>query len=104
MINKHYACDGGSIMIGNETCRACFPNHYGDGCHNVYLYSRGEKCPVWGEEWYFMGTVEGTNLNVYDYDCYHGDALTCESNFLFVLSGRYAVYANDGDIIIQEWD
>lgn len=103
MINKHYACDGGSIMIGNETCRACFPNHYGDGYHNVYL-CRDEEYPTWGDEWDFMGTVEGTNLNVYDYDCYHGDALTCDSNFLFVLSGRYAVYAHDGDIIIQKWD
>lgn len=104
---KKYDCDGGSIMIGTKESRACFPNGYGDGCFSVQIINTEENRKKFHEEnkhnvWHWMGTVEGTKFYVWSYDCLHEDELD-ESNVLYTLSGRYAVYRNNGKIVLENW-
>ena len=106
-MKKHYDCDGGSIAIGTKECRSCFPNKYGDGCFSVKVISTEKQKKTFNEhysKWRYVGSVEGTGINVYDYDCLHGDELEDESHILFTLNGRYGVYCNNGKIILDKWN
>lgn len=107
MTNRRYVygCDGGSIMIGNASSRVCITNGYGDGSH--YVYVRGLNHPQrYGPEGYrFVGTIQGDNVNVYDYDCLSESELEKPQHILCKLEkGRYAIYVSDGTIILQQWD
>ena len=95
-MTKRYSCDGGSIMIGNRDSRVCFPNGFGDGDFNVSI---NESCIGW--RW--VGTAEGDCFHVYSYDCLHGDELDNKENILYTLSGRYGVFCNLGDIVLEKW-
>ncbi len=98
-----YICDGGSIMLGNETSRACFPNGYGDGCFTVEVFDEGEN--ELGSNWRWLGTVEGTGENIYHYDCLRGESLTDKTEILYTLpEGRYGVYHNGGNIALELWN
>lgn len=103
---KKYNCDGGCIMIGTVESRTCFPNGYGDGCHNVSVIKTEEQKKKFKEnnkndDWTWLGTVEGIKFHVWDYDCLSDDELT-EENILYTLSGRYAVYRKQGNITLEK--
>ncbi len=107
MVKKfEYSCDGGCIMLGNKTSRVCLPNGYGDGCFTVEVrdLASGDFTMTTGYDW--LGTVEGDNIHIYDYDCLRGENLNDDSpNVLCTLpSGRWAIFVNNGKVIIQQWD
>lgn len=102
MKRYRYSCDGGTIMIGNPSSRVCIPNNYGDGTHYVYVYSATDKFN--DDRWNFKGTVEGDSINVYDYDCLHGDDLINPKHILCTLTGRYAVYVSMGSVVLEKWN
>ena len=102
MKKYRYSCDGGTIMIGNPSSRVCITNNFGDGIHSVYVYDENDKFDSIG--WDFKGTVEGDNLNVYDYDCLYGDDLSNPDHILCTLTGRYAVYVSRGSVALEKWD
>lgn len=96
-----YECDGGTIMIGNATSRACFPNGYGDGRFTVEVST--EK--TYPSNMHWLGTVEGDNLHIYDYDCLHGEDVMDNEHILFTLpTGRWAVYVKDGYVRLEQWN
>lgn len=97
-----YSCDGGAIMIGNPSSRVCINNDFGDGLHCVYVYDDNDKFDSTG--WDFKGTVIGDNINVYDYDCLHGDDLSNPDHILCILTGRYAVFVSMGSVVLEKWD
>jgi len=98
-----YGCDGGTIMIGNASSRVCIPNGYGDGSHCVYVYGINDVFK--SDNYEFMGAVQGNELNVYDYDCLHGAELSDPSRILCRLEdGRYAIYVNEGTVVLKQWD
>ena len=100
---KKYHCDGGSIMIGTKESRTCFPNGYGDGEHYVNVVNTEKQKKEFNKEkhWEWLGTVEGTNFHVWNYDCLSEDELIKE-NILYTLSGRYGVYRRDGKITLEK--
>ena len=95
----YYEADGGLIMLGNESFRACFPNCYGDGCFKVTV----TDSEVDHSKYKFIGSVEGSGISVYSYDCLD-DRFDAEENILCKLNGRYGVFAKHGDIILQRWN
>ena len=104
---KKYNCDGGSILIGTTRNRVNLPNGYGDGCFRVSIVQTDEQKKKFyqkRDEWKWVGTVRGNRFYVYSYDCLHGAELDNEDNILYVLSGEYGVYHNQGDIILERWD
>ncbi len=106
-MKKYYDCDGGTIAIGTKECRSCFPNGYGDGCFSVEVVSTENQKKTFKEyyrNWEYVGSVEGTEINVYDYDCLNSDELEDKSHILFTLSGRYGVYRNNGKIVLEKWE
>lgn len=97
-----YDCDGGCIMLGNASSRVCFPNGFGDGEFTVYVCDKNKKDT---KHYEFLGTVSGSVVNIYSYDCLWGDELLEAENIRYTLpEGRYAVYANSGTIILEKWD
>lgn len=106
-MKRLYDCDCGSITIGTKECRSNFSNGYGDGCFSVEVISTEKQKKTFNKhysKWRYVGSVEGTGINVYDYDCLDGDELEDESHILFALSGRYGVYCNNGKIVLDKWD
>ena len=100
-----YGCDGGCILLGNATSRVNLPNGYGDGEHTIEVRSSAYRDYTYERKFEWLGVVEGSEVNVYNYDCLHGDELTDKENILYTLpSGRWGVYAADGDILLQQWD
>ena len=103
---KKYECDGGSVMIGTKESRVCFPNGYGDGCFKVSIVKTEEQKKKFYrqyDKWKWVGTVNGDSFNVYSYDCLRGVELNNKDNILYTLSGRYGVYHNNGDIVLEKW-
>ena len=100
-----YGCDGGTIMIGNETSRVCFPNGYGDGEFTVEITTDKTYGKHNSQKMEWLGVVEGNNLHVYKYDCLIKSDLTDDDYILYTLpEGRWAVYALDGNILLEFWD
>lgn len=99
-----YDAEGGSICIGNESCRSRFPNDYGDGGFSIFVNDSTDRHTSPGNQWHFVGSVEGNRIVVYNFDYYTGDELLEEGAIAVVLSGRYGVYAHTGDIWLQKWD
>lgn len=100
---KKYICDGGTIMIGTKESRVCFPNAYGDGCFYVNVIKTEKERRIFEKKnWKWLGAVEGTKFYVWNYDCLTEDELVKE-NILYTLSGRYAVYNNNGEIALVKW-
>lgn len=97
-----YGCDGGSILIGNESSRTQIVNNYGDGEHRVIVCGRDEYNT---KDFEFRGTVCGTDVNVYDYDCLRGDDLNNPEHILCKLKSghRYAVSVCGGTILLEDW-
>ena len=92
MKQYYYSADGGAIQLGNENFNCHFTNDYGDGTFSVFVINDGEMST---KGYKFKGSVQGT-FNVYGYDCDTETILT-------TLTGRYGVYAKDGNIIIERW-
>ena len=104
---KKYECDGGSILIGTRDSATSFPNGYGDGCFSVSIVKTDEQKKKFYQKhnkWEWVGAVQGDCINVYSYDCLHGDELEDEENILYTLSGRYGVYCNNGKITLEKWN
>lgn len=101
MEQKNYSCDGGSIAIGTPTCRANFTNDYGDGCFTVYVVDYEESRTFTNKD--FKGSVEGESITVYSCDWLSAEDCENEENILFELSGRFGVYAMEGDILLVRW-
>ena len=102
----YYGCDGGCISIGTKSCTVHIPNDYGDGKHTVSVYSKRDdaKKIEYRDIWRWKGTVQGSRINVYNYDCLTNDELSDKKNILCTLRGRYAVYVCSGDIALVKWD
>lgn len=100
----HYMCDGGSLLIGNETMRASFPNNFGDGEWEIRI--EDEVKLINHSDYEFLGTVQGNKINIYEYDCPSTRDLTDPKCILCTLSGKYAVYASrggwDGNMLLQK--
>lgn len=94
---KRYECDAGTIMIGNDKFRVNVSNGYGDGCFAVDVIDDYNLTPPRYFKW--KCAVEGENFHIYDYDCLEEDELN-EKHILFTLSGSYAVYAGEGNILL----
>ena len=94
-----YACDGGSIAIGNGLCVVCLPNDIGDGCHDFYVYDMDEELPISESKLLFLGSCEG-ETEVYGYDCDFGGSRRC------TLKGRYGIFCkkNSGTIFFKQWE
>ena len=100
-----YCCDGGTIMLGNETSRVSLPNDYGDGEFTVRVTTKKTYGKYRNHKFKWLGVVEGNNIHIYDYDCLAEDELTNENNILYTLpEGRWAVYVLDGNILLELWD
>lgn len=105
-MGKIYSCDGGTIMIGTKDFRICLPNGYGDGDFSVKIVKTEKQKAEFNKEyskWNWLGSVEGTEINVYSYDCLHEDEIEDKENILYKLSGRYTVYCNNGKIVLEQW-
>jgi hypothetical protein len=101
-----YCCDGGTIMLGNETSRVSLPNGFGDGEFTVRVITERTYGRYRNQKMDWLGVVEGNNIHIYNYDCWASeDSLTDENNILYTLpEGRWAVYALDGNILLELWD
>ncbi len=102
MKSRLYECDGGTICIGTSEARTFFNNNYGDGVYNctVDVNEGFLESP----EWEYKGSVAGSKIYVYSYDCLTDDECKYDKgNVLFMLSGRFGVYANNGDILLKKW-
>lgn len=98
-----YECDGGTIMLGNEGCRVCIPNNYGDGEFTVEISDDRDAKLVDRMDW--KGTVEGDNIHIYSYDCLHGDDEEDKDYILYTLpAGRYAIYVSRGYVVLERWN
>ena len=99
-----YACDGGSLAIGNEEVVCQFINHYGDGMHDVYIVDRLTEQDHANST--FEGAVHGKTIKIYDYDCLTDTERADDSHVLVTLSGRYGVFAmlHSGTMILEKWD
>lgn len=105
MIKKFkYECDGGSIMLGNETSCVCIPNGYGDGEFTVEVRDYESRDYKYTRDMEWHGAVSGDNIHIYNYDCLRGDDLTDSNNILYTLpEGRYGVYTSDGYVVLEQW-
>ena len=88
-----YGCDGGCIVIGNESCRVSIPNGIGDGGYTVKVLEKGTIAPKGA---FFAGIVKGNDIRVYSYDC---GTLTEEEEMMW-LSGEFYIYTDHGDIFL----
>ena len=93
-----YSCNGGTIMIGNETSRVCIPNGFGDGTFNVEIILRGKYPNPKFNKYEFVASVVGSNLNVYACDWLNEDGLVAENVLYTLPPGDYAVYVYDGRV------
>ena len=106
-----YSCDGGSLAIGSEHARVCLPNNIGDGTYSVYITGIDESLAEVGNgldnrnNWDFVGAVEGDEIKLFAYDCYH-TAAEAIRNVIITLSGRFGIFClkSDGIFWLQEWD
>lgn len=105
---RYYHCDGGTLLIGNETIQASFPNGYGDGKFPVDLIDTEEKKKQFKKDymkWKWLGTVTGEEINVYSYDCYRGSELKDKRHILYTVSGILSVYrhVDGGNMALEMW-
>jgi hypothetical protein len=97
-----YSCDGGTIMLGNETSRVSFPNGFGDGEFTVTVTTEKTYGKHRNQKMNWLGILEGNNIHIYDYDCLGDEDVTNENHILYTLpEGRWAVYALDGNILLE---
>ena len=103
--NFTYGCDGGTIMIGNETSRVCLPNGYGDGQFTVTITTKKTYGKHKNQEMEWLGTIQGNNVHIYNYDCLIESDLTDDNCILYTLpEGLWAIYALNGNILLELWD
>lgn len=104
-----YGCDGGCIVIGNGSCRFHIPNSVGDGGYRVFIGAHDEMRVTkynrdytqFSRRWKWVGVVEGDAINVYKYDCEHGDDI--DEAVLTTLRGRVSIYrhSENGDFLLE---
>lgn len=76
--------DIGSILLGNKDFKIAINNGYGDCDNDIYIINHNVNI----ECLKFNTTFEGTDINIYEYDC-----AKSEDESLIKLSGRYAIYS-----------
>lgn len=100
-----YECDGGTIMLGNETSRVSLPNDFGDGAFTVSVTTEKTYGKYHNQKMEWLGVMEGNNIHIYKYDCLIESELTDDRAILYTLpKGRWAVYALNGNILLELWD
>ncbi len=96
--------DAGSIAIGTKEAWFLLPNGYGDGEFNTLVFDDFEEfdavCRKSGlRGWRFLTTVQGTRLEIVDYDCPSTrpwfDGSVHDWTPIATLSGVFSAY-NDG--------
>lgn len=91
-----YVTDRGSIQLGNENFTCNINNYFGDGAFTVVVTEKNELATPLFDNFLFQGTVQGT-FNVYGYDCSTTDVL-------ITLTGKYGVFVNGGDVVLEKWE
>lgn len=81
-----YACDCGSLKVGNDRFQMHIGNGCGDGCFDVTI---SDEEPA-GKNWTFECAFQGEDVNIYEYDC--------ESTPIAKVTGTIFVYRNNGDM------
>lgn len=102
-----YACDGGCIMLGNNSFRAKLPNGEGDGQFKIYICETNEEFEATKDDLKInqfdldlISVIDGDSINIYGYDCHHTQA-DIDKSILVTIRGRYRVYAYMGDVIFK---
>lgn len=111
MKEVEYSCDGGSLAIGSEYARVSLCNNIGDGTYSVYITEIGEQPEELGgtstdrHNWDFLGAVEGEEIMLFAYDCYH-TAKEAAKGVTIMLSGRYGIFCEKcgGTFWLQQWE
>jgi len=85
-----YACDAGSLKIGNEGFSVLISNGVGDGEFNWAVTT---DMPT---DMDLQMCVQGERLFIYDYDCKGGEPI-CGP-----LTGSFMVYSRDGDVCLHK--
>ena len=100
-----YECDGGSILIGNETFACHIMNNIGDGMYSVIVYERGEFPNKTECESDYCGAIRGTSF-LYNYDCYDRNKRKDKRHVLCELNGLYGIFASkrSGTMHIVKWN
>ena len=93
--------DAGGIAIGTREAWYILPNGYGDGVTTTLVFDSWEEFEEsGGSGWRFLTTIEGTRIEVVDYDCPSKrpwfDGTVHDWTPVATLSGRYGAY-NDGE-------
>jgi hypothetical protein len=99
----YYGCDAGSLLIGNKDFTCHIGNGYGDGEYPVFISQTVVKSED-KRAYEFVTDVRGTFF-VYNYDCYKTEKeLTDAKNIIVQLSGWYAIYRNNGKMLLEKWN
>lgn len=80
--------DCGGLKIGNDTFKSLISSNGGDG---VTRYAVLEEGSFNTEMLDYVGVIEGSEINIYDYDC--------GNDIVQTLSGKYAIYRYCGIIV-----
>lgn len=104
MKKELYSCEGGCICVGTPEARANYLNGFGDGTFTVKVCTRAEFRRFRTDKWEFQGAVEGPDIRVFDCDYLTTEAYRDDKHVLFKLSGRFGIYANIGDIVLERWE
>ena len=105
MKEYRYCADVGSLVLGNLDFISGYSNGFGDGYFRVIvLDSRNELKYIPNYQDYRFETTVFGKFNVYDYDCLQTkEDLSDPEHILTTLEGRYAVFCNKGDMIMEKW-
>lgn len=85
--------DAGGIKVGTDNFSIIIPNGSGDGITRFAILNEDEINKTVFE---YFTLLEGTEINVYEYDC--GDKVLC------TLRGRYGSYYSDGFIVLVKYN
>ena len=108
IITKYYS-DVGSIKIGNKEFNIDVHNGYGDGEHQVTIVKHKitkEFPELYNlkNDYRFVTTMDGNNYNIYNYDSLKTEELDDPRYIITTLNGKFAIYINYGDVLIESWD
>ena len=103
--------DAGSVAIGTKEAWFLVQNGYGDGETLVLVFDTSDEfdeyCASRTGNWKFVTTIQGTRLEIIDYDCPSTtpwfDGSVHDWTPIETLNGRYAAYFNNGTVAFVRW-